>query len=124
MPIVYNVSDKSLHEAESQFLYDFSAFYEIILNPGEIRKVSARTIQGFTQYIISEYQQKDYAGIYAFVPASAVIDGTKLKDEILLVSVLEAPITAITVKSFDPEQNEKDENIYLQHSVVQQWSPV
>ena len=62
VPLVFNVSDKPLERAESSSLYDFRILYEIISAPGQPRQLSARTIQGFTRYILSEYQKKGYAG--------------------------------------------------------------
>ena len=53
MPLIYNASDKPLDEAESDLLYDFRVLHDIILEPGQPRQVSARTVQGLTQYILS-----------------------------------------------------------------------
>ena len=57
------------------------------------------------------------------MPAQAIKDDGQLRDEILPVEVLEAPVTEITVKSYDPEQNEKKKG-YLSSAAVQEWSPV
>ena len=123
MPLIYNASDKSLVQAESKFLYDFRILHDIVLEPGQTRKVSARTVQGLTQYILSVYRKKNYAGIYVYVPSDAVIEGAKLRGEILPVTVLEAQITDVTVKTYDPNQNETEKG-YLQSSAVLDWSPV
>ncbi|MDH4239941.1 MAG: hypothetical protein OEW48_10300 [Phycisphaerae bacterium] len=123
MPLIYNASDKPLVEAESKFLYDFRILHDIILDPGQPRQVSARTVQGLTQYILSVYQGKNYAGIYVYVPSDAVMEGAKLRGEILPVTVLEAKITDVTVKTYDPNQNETEKG-YLQSSAVLDWSPV
>ena len=123
MPLIYNASDKSLVEAESKLLYDFRVLHDIILDPGQPRQVSARTVQGLTQYILSVYQEKNYAGIYVYVPSDAVTEGAKLRGEILPVTVLEAKITDVTVKTYDPNQNETEKG-YLQSSAVLDWSPV
>jgi hemolysin activation/secretion protein len=101
MPLVYNASDKPLHQAESVYLYDLRVLHDIILEPGEPRRVSSRTIQGLTQYILSVYQDKNYAGIYVYVPT----------------------VTDITVKTYDPDQN-RTEKGYLRTSAVNEWSPV
>ena len=123
MPLVYNGSDKPLHQAESEDLYDFSILADVILQPGQPRQLSARTIQGFTMYVLSVYQDKDYAGIYVYVPAGAIKEGMKLQDEILPVEVLEAPVTEVTVTHYDPNQN-KVEKGYIRASAIEQWSPV
>jgi len=49
MPLIYNASAEQLKRAESDYLYDFRVLHDIILEPGQPREVSARTIQGFTQ---------------------------------------------------------------------------
>ncbi|MHC4215435.1 MAG: ShlB/FhaC/HecB family hemolysin secretion/activation protein [Planctomycetota bacterium] len=123
MPLIYNASDKPLLEAEVDSLYDLTVVKDIILNPGEPRRVSARTIRGFTQYILSVYRQHGYAGIYVYVPVDAVIDGTELRDEVLPVKVLEAKVTDVKITTYDADQN-KTEEAYLKPSYVQKWSPV
>ena len=123
MPLVYNASDEPLEKAERDYLYDFRVLLDIVLQPGQPRKVSARTIQGFTQYILSVYQNWNYAGIYVYVPAEAIKDGTELRDEVLPITVLEARVTDVTVKTYDPNQNATEKG-YLLASAVQEWSPV
>ena len=123
MPLIYNASDKPLVKAESKLLYDLRVLHDIILEPGQPRQVSARTIQGLTQYILSVYQEKNYAGIYVYVPSDAITEGAKLRGEILPVTVLEAKITDVTVKTYDPNQNVTEKG-YLQSSAVLDWSPV
>jgi len=123
MPLIYNASDKPLEEAESSYLYDFRVLHDMILEPGEPRKVSSRTIQGLTRYILSVYQEKNYAGIYVYVPADAVREGVELRDEVLPITVLEAQVTAVTVKTYDPNQNETERG-YLSRAAVKKWSPV
>jgi len=93
MPLIYNASAEPLQQAESDYLYDFRVLHDIILEPGLPREVSTRTIQGFTQYIVSVYGERNYAGIYVYVPSEAMVDGVKLKDEVLPLEVLEASIT-------------------------------
>ena len=122
MPLVYNASDMPLEEADGNYLYDFSVISEIILAPGVAREVSTRNIQGLTQYVLSAYQQHDYAGIYVYVPAAAVKAGS-LQGEVLPIEVLEAPVTDVTVKSYDPNQSEVEEG-YLRQSAVMEWSPI
>jgi hemolysin activation/secretion protein len=123
MPLIFNASDKPLAEAESAFLYDFRVLHDIVLDPGRTRQVSARTIQGLTQYILSVYSDKNYAGIYVYVPSEAVREGVELRDDILPVNVLEATVTDVTITTYDPNQNETEE-AYLRPSAVMEWSPV
>ena len=123
MPLVYNASDKPLEKADKGDLYDFRVLRDVILQPGQIRQVSTRTIQGFTQYILSVYQEQDYAGIYVYVPAGAVRAGVELKDGILPVEVLEAPVTGVTISAYDPDQK-KMEKGFLSSAAIREWSPL
>jgi len=123
MPLIYNASAESLQRAGSEYLYDFRVLHEILLEPGLARQVSTRTIQGFTQYIVSIYGRKNYAGIYVYVPAEAIIDGVDLRDDVLLIKVLEALVTQVTVNPYDVEQNRVEKG-YLSASTVRKWSPV
>ena len=122
MPLVYNTSEMPLEEADGSSLYNFSVISEIILNPGVARKVSTRNIQGLTQYVLSAYQQHNYAGIYVYVPAAAIEAG-RLQGEVLPIEVLEAPVTNVSVRSYDPNQSAVEEG-YLRRSAVMEWSPV
>lgn len=121
MPLVYNASEQPLAVAESKYLYDLRQLHDIIVTPGQPQQVSARTIQGFTQYLLSVYNRRNYAGIYVYVPASAVVDG-KFKDQILPIEVLEAPVTDISITFYDPNQN-KVEKGHLRSSLIRDWSP-
>jgi len=123
MPLIYNASDKPILEADTGSLYDLTVTKDVMLNPGEARRISARTIQGLTQYILSVYRQHGYAGIYVYVPVGAVIDGKELRDEILPVNVLEAKVTDVTITTYDADQNETEDS-YLRRSYVAEWSPV
>jgi len=123
MPLIYNASDQPIQKAASDALYDFSVLRDIILEPGTERKVSARTIQGFTRYILSVYQEHNYAGIYVYVPAEAMAEAGQLKDGILQIQVLEAPVTEVSVKMYDPDQNPKKTG-YLKQSFIEDWSPI
>ncbi len=126
MPLIYNASNEPLLQADSEFLYDFKILQDIILMPGQSREVSTRTIQGLTQYILSIYQEYNYAGIYVYVPTEALKDGAVLQDDVLPVNILEATVTKVSVRSLDPDLNEKGEGekIYLRPSAVEKWSPV
>ncbi|MCP4610977.1 MAG: ShlB/FhaC/HecB family hemolysin secretion/activation protein [Planctomycetes bacterium] len=122
MPLIYNASAETLTIADSDNLYDFRILHDVILAPGQGRRVSTRTIQGFTQYLLSVYQDKNYAGIYVYVPANAMREGRELQDEILPLRVIEAPVSAITTTYYTPE-NEIVEKGYLCSSAIKAWSP-
>ena len=123
MPLIYNDSAESLKTAGSESLYDFRVLHDIIFEPGQARQVSTRTIRAFTQYIVSVYRKNNYAGIYVYVPSQVMINGEKLRDDILHIEVLEAPVSEITTTYYTVE-NEVVEKGYLCSSAVVGWSPV
>ncbi len=123
IPLVYNTSNVPLQEAESINLYDFRMLRDIIEQPGQPRQISARTIRGLTQCILSVYRDKGYSGIYVAVPPEALEDGKKLRDEILLINIIEAPVTSVTTNYYTPE-NKRVETGYLKPSFLQEWSPI
>jgi len=123
IPLVYNTSDVPLQEAESINLFDFRTLRDIIESPGQPRRISARTIRGLTQCILSLYQDKGYSGIYVSVPPETLLDGKKLRDDILTVNIIEAPVTSVTTSYYTPE-NEKVEEGYLKPSFLHEWSPI
>ncbi len=121
IPLIYNTSDMPLLNAESTDLYDFRTLRDIIENPGQPRQISARTIRGLTQCILGSYKNKGYSGIFVSVPPAA-LEGGKLRDDILLVKVTEAPVTSITTSYFTPD-NERVEKGYLKDSFLREWTP-
>jgi hemolysin activation/secretion protein len=123
MPVVFNASDKSLAKAGSEYLYDFTPLRALASNPGETQEVSARTIQGFTQYVLSVYQHGHYGGIYVYVPADALKGGTELKDGILKIDVIEAHIFSVGTKYYDTNQAVVQKG-RLDPNAVLAWSPV
>ena len=122
LPLAYIVSttedDKPVEE-----IYDFRALHEVVHDPNVSRAVSLKTIQGLTKYILSVYQEKDYAGIYVYVPADALRQETELVDEILPVQVLEGRIAQISVGRYDFDRQPQEEG-FLKTSVLKRWSPV
>jgi len=123
IPLVYNASDVPLQEAESMNLYDFRTLCDIIDEPGRPRQISARTIQGLTQCILSLYRDKGYSGIFVSVPPGALEEGRKLRDEILPINIIEAAVTSVTTNYYTPD-NEIVEKGYLNPSYLQEWSPI
>jgi len=122
LPTAYIVStaedDKPVEE-----IYDFRALHDVVRDPNVGRTVSLKTIQGLTKYILSVYQEKDYAGIYVYVPAEAIQQETQLVDEILPVQVLEGKIAQISVGRYDFDRRPQEEG-FLKSDILKCWSPV
>jgi hemolysin activation/secretion protein len=123
LPEIYSVSPAGKSAYESAFLYDFRDLKQLIKNPGSSLGISARTIQGFTQYLLSIYQQKGYSGVYVYVPGQAFEAGKELSQGILPVHVLEATVSDVTSEYFDV-QNKPAEKEYLNSDLLMSWSPV
>jgi hemolysin activation/secretion protein len=123
LPLVYNVSDKPLQEAEPGDLYDLRVLHDIIHEPGKVHEVSRRTMHGFIEYLLSVYRSHDYAGIYVYISADAVGEDVELADEVLPVEVVEAKVSEITVTPYNLKR-EKAEKGILRSSLVKDWSPV
>jgi hemolysin activation/secretion protein len=122
IPLIYTTSDMPLLKSASTDLYDFRALRDIIDSPGQPRQISARTIRGLTQCILGVYKNKGYSGIFVSVPPAA-LEGGKLRDDVLLVKVTEAPVTSVTTSYFTPE-NERVEKGYLKDSFLRKWAPI
>jgi len=121
IPLIYNSSDKPIQQAEGTSLYNFRDLQDVIADPGVARQVSTRTIQGFTQYLLSVYQKQNYAGIYVRVSQDTIESG-KLKDDELVITVVEIPISDVSISSFDVEHNAKEEG-FLRKDLIEEWSP-
>ena len=94
IPDVFNASPKG--PVETFNLYDLRPLQAIAATPGTEQSVSARSIEGFTQFILSKYQDRNYAGIYVYIPREAFESGGALEQGILTVRVLEAPVTKVS----------------------------
>ena len=123
LPLVYNASDKPLKQADSDSLYDFRVLADIISNPGPPREISARTIQGFTQYLSSVYQSYDYAGVYVYVPADAIAAGAGAELEALPIEIIEGRVSTVGVTHYDANGTAVEKG-YLRDSFITDWSPV
>ena len=123
MPLVYNISKTPLLKAAPQDLYDLRTINEILTLPGQTREVSTRTIQGFIQYILSAYQDKNYGGIYVYVPRQAIKEGTKLVDDILPIKVIEATVASTRITAYDINKNQREKPL-LKREILEEWSPV
>ncbi len=121
LPLAYTLTVQKDDTTVEQ-IYDFRVLHDVILNPGEEREVSLNTIQGFTKYVLSVYQKEGYAGIYVYIPASAV-RGTELVDKILPIEVLEGKIAEITVERYNFERQDVEKG-FLKDAVLESWSPL
>ena len=122
VPAIFSSSGKPVEKAEINSLYDFRGIQDVIADPGVSRQISTRTIQGFTQYILSVYQKQNYAGIHVSVPQGTISDG-KLRDDQLLIAVTEILVTEVRTVLFDVERNVKLEG-YLLEGILEEWSPI
>ena len=123
LPQVYNASDQPMQQAAPGDLYDLRTLHGVVLHPGKPQEVSRRTLQGFTQYIVSFYQSRGYAGIYVYIAANAVQGGVRIPDGILPIEVVEAEIAEINITYYDTERERIEKGI-LKSSVIEEWSPV
>jgi hemolysin activation/secretion protein len=121
-PATYNVSGKPLKAAPAEDLYDISAILALAAEPGSDREVTARAIQGFTRYILSEYQSRGYSGVYVFVPAETIVEGIELKDKTLVIRVVEAEVSQVGINLYNVDKEKKDKS-YLDLQTMKQWSP-
>lgn len=123
IPLVYNASTLPPDKSASADLYDLTAVRKLIDNPGQPQQISARTIRGLTQSILSTYKSRGYSGIFVSVPPETV-SGGQLRDGILLIKVTEAQVTSVTASYYTPE-NEKVEagEGHLKESFLEKWTP-
>lgn len=123
IPLIFNASGLPLAQAQSQDLYDLRRIHDIISGTNQPVEVSLRVIQGFTQYVLSVYQDNQYSGIYVFVPKGAIRDGVRLVDDILPINVIEATVSEVTTQYYDVERNEVEKGI-LRRKTLESWLPV
>ena len=122
LPFAYKISEQ-IDDTVVEQVYDFRVLHDVILAPGQERKVSLKTIQGLTKYVLSIYQEEGYAGIYVYIPVEAVEGRDKLVDKILPIEVLEGKIAEIAVERYDFDRQEVEKG-FLKESVLKLWSPV
>ena len=121
LPDVYNASTAG--ELEPAYLYDFRPVKVLLDAPGTEQPISARTIQGLTQYILSQYQKRGYAGIYVYVPAEAYGPDNAFAAGVLPIEIMEARVSNVSARYFDVS-NQPAERSWLRQEVLQDWSPV
>jgi len=83
--------------------YDFKALRKVLgeKKPVEV-EVSKRDIQGLMRYILAEYEEKGYAGIYVYVPQDTVDETKKkFKNGTLVIRVVEGKVAE------EPEEPQK-----------------
>ena len=122
LPYAYAISEQ-IDDTTVKQVYDFRVIHDVILDPGQEREVSLKSIQGLTKYVLSIYQDEGYAGIYVYVPAKAVEGTDKLVDKILPIEVLEGKIAEIAVERYDFDRQEVEKG-FLKDSAIKTWSPV
>ncbi len=122
LPYAYAISEQIDDTTVAQ-VYDFRVIHDVILDPGQEREVSLKSIQGLTKYVLSIYQEEGYAGIYVYIPAKAVEGTDKLVDKILPIEVLEGKIAEIAVERYDFDREEVEKG-FLKDSAIKTWSPV
>ncbi|MCE5184735.1 MAG: hypothetical protein LLF76_01240 [Planctomycetaceae bacterium] len=120
IPDLYNA--QNLAAGETGAVYDFRGIRSII-ETGQRQQVSARTIQGFTQYLLWKYQKQGYAGIYVYVPAEAFVAGQDLSQGRLPIHITEAGIASV-VGQYYTVNNDPVERGFLRNSALLNWSPV
>ncbi len=121
LPYAYTISEQ-IDDTVVEQVYDFRVIHDVILDPGQEREVSLKSIQGLTKYFLSVYQKKGYAGIYVYIPNEAV-QGTSLVNNVLPVEVLEGKIAEIAVERYDFKRQEMEKG-FLKESALLSWSPV
>ncbi len=137
MPVVFDLKDR--YTGKTVDVYDFYTIRKMLIKPlpadaKQSYKLSKKSIQGLTKYILGVYTDRGYSGIYVYIPADVIPEKDPvLKDRILKVNVLEARISDINVnyKRYDPNEpgdlKYKDigpQKAYLRESVIREWSPV
>lgn len=121
VPAVFDATGKYRLPAESSALYDFRELRLLIQDPSTPRTVSARTIQGLTQYLLSVYQKHHYAGIYVYVPTDAFAPEGAVRQGILPVRILEAQVVQVDSQTMDPN-NHPAAKTYLRPGLIESWS--
>ena len=122
MPLIFDAVSAITPDKDAEPLYDFRNVKALIDQPGDPVEISARTIQGLTQYLLSIYRKNGYAGIYVFVPKEAFDDNNQIHDGILPIKIIEAKLSNVTVNSFNVNTEPTEKSI-LNSSALIDWSP-
>lgn len=122
IPKIYETSEQ-MKDQVVVTAYDFRVFSDLIQHPGVEYEISLKSIQGFTKYLLSVYQERGYAGIYVYVPADTVEQGVRLVDKRLHVAILEGKLAKLEVRRYDFDRNAKASGP-LKEFLIKSWSPV
>ncbi len=122
LPATYTVYEQK-DNVKVEEVYELRVLREIINQPGQQRQVSQKTIKGLTQYLLSVYQKKGYAGIYVYVPAKAVKGAAELEGGILPIHIIEGKVANIAIRRYDFDRQKQEKEV-LKSSVLEAWSPV
>lgn len=117
LPGVYEHVIEQKDRARRSEVYDFRVLREITAEPGPPRGISQRTMEGFTRYVLSEYQRRGFAGIYVYVSAETVEGQARLVDDILRIRVIESRVAHVDIdrrsfESGDPNQVQDRVNMF------------
>lgn len=123
VPYIYNASSQPITEADSIFLYDLGSVKTLLDNPGQTTNISARTIQGLTQYLLKVYKAKGIGGVYIYVPAETLSQQMELTDGVLQINVIEATVATVSSNFFDVNGSAPEKE-YLRRDIIAEWSPV
>jgi hemolysin activation/secretion protein len=123
IPVVFDRTGRYQLPPEPSALYDFREIKQLLEEPGTARTLSARSIQGFTQYLLHIYQRHHYAGIYVYVPAESFTPEGAVRQGILPIRILEAQVQEVSRQTFTP-QLQPASRTYLREGLVEDWSPV
>lgn len=118
-----DVYDSSAGKQTAGMVYDLRPIKAVAAGSDTPVEVSARTIQGFTQYLLRMYQMRDYAGIYVYVPAEAFETAKELEQGILPINIIEATVGEVGAAYYNVE-NQPVEKGYLRRHLLTGWSPV
>jgi len=123
LPVVYDSRVNGAARAAGDYLYDFRDLRKLVADTSTVRSISARTMRGLTEYILSVYIKHGYAGIYVYVPSEAFGDDAELARGILPVRIIEATVSQVGV-SYHNVRGEPAEKGYLRSAALLNWSPV
>lgn len=121
IPAVYNTAPG--RPVDPTALFDFRPLQRLVEESVEAQPLSARTIQGLTQYLLAQYQKRGYAGIYVYVPTEAYGTGNALESGLLPIRIVEAKVSDIRTAYYDVN-NRPAERIWLSEKALRDWSPV
>jgi len=117
--------------------YDFRVLKDVLRAPGALRPVSTRAIKGFTEYLLAQYHERGYAGIYVYVSAKAIqaepagqrpsgpgaaTDARRLENDLLPFRIVEGRVGSVAIRHYDPNGTRRDQG-RLKDSLVTKWSP-